>query len=392
MAKQTSIRTKAWWMAVLASLAGIFSSGYLSTLHFRILKSGFVGESLCNFGEHVNCDTVLMSRFAEAGPIPLAGLGLLFYLYLLGALIWARIEPNRAGPTLLIPYSLVAISVIISLALAYISAFVLSAFCLFCVSLYIINFLLLIFVKRSLNLNWSEWMQSLKHISWTKQLAYLLIVFIVGGILFYTGKKQYAQTLSQDQLDQYFKTFFKQKVEKIDTQGRPFIGNSDAKIVVAEFSDFECPYCKRASKVLKPILKQYKDQVKLVFFNYPLDQSCNNTLQRPLHRRACATAYAAYCAGEQGKFWEYESKAFDRQPKFQEASLVNIAEKLQLNMPKFKSCLSSPAAKKSVASDLAVGQSIGLRGTPSVYVNGRKFAPWMYRHAWKQLIEKINNQ
>lgn len=392
MSNSRTLRTSCWWAAFITTLAGIASSTYLLVLHFRILKSGFLGETLCDISPYFNCTSVLMSRFAEIGPIPLSGLGLIFYLYLLGALIWSRVEPEKAGATLGIPYLLIIVSFILSLSLAYVSAFELKSFCLFCSSLYIVNLLLLIFVKLSLKLTWSEWMKQLKNFPWIKNLAYFAIVFAIGSILLYTGEKQFAQEIPQAKLDQYFAAFFKQPVEKIDIEGRPFWGNPEAKIIVTEFSDFECPYCKRASKVLKPILKQYQDQVKFVFFHYPLDQSCNPSMQRSLHRRACAAAYASYCAGEQGKFWEYEEKAFDRQPKFQEASLLNMAEKIDLDLPKFKACLTSDAAKQAITADLAIGQAVKLRGTPSVYVNGRKFAPWMSRRAWKQLLEKINAQ
>ena len=381
-----------WWGAFLVTLAGVGASLYLTLQHFAILKNGSTGETLCNINPYVNCDSVLMSPYAQIGTIPLAGLGLIFYIYLTGALIYARIEPRKAGQTLTLPYLLILGSVALSLLLAYTSVMIIQALCIFCTSLYVVNILLMFLVKKVMGMNFSEWLSNFKKISWVKNLGYLIILFAVGGILLHTNHKQFAQEIPQDKLDLYMAAFFKQPQKQIDTQGRPFIGNPNAKIVVAEFSDYECPYCKKAANTLKPILSQYKGQVKLVFFNYPLDMSCNSTLERDLHKRACATAYAAYCAQQQGKFWEYHDKAFARQPKFHKASLENIAEKIKLDLNKFNACLESQAPKDFVKSDLEQGKLIGIRGTPAVYVNGRKFQPWMSRKAWKQLITKISGQ
>ena len=379
----TQIRKGPWWASFILTLLGMGSSLYLTVLHFKILKFGTAGQTLCDVSAYINCNAVLMSRFAEVGTLPLAGMGLLFYIYLAGALIWAKVEPEKSGGTLAVPYLMVVFSLLLSIFLGYVSVAVLGSLCLFCSSLYLINFLLLIILYKVVPMQF-------KQIPWIKSLSYLILVFAVGGILLHTGHKQFAQEIPQDKLDLYFEAFSKQPVQKIDTTGRPFFGKEDAKIVIVEFSDFECPYCKRAAQTLKPILKQYKDKIKFVFMNYPLDQSCNPAMQRPLHRNACNAAFAAYCASEQGKFWEYHDMAFERQPKFQKASLDNIAEKLNLDITKFEQCFTSEAVKSRINADLEQGKGAGLQGTPTVYVNGRKFAPWMSRKAWAQLIQKMS--
>lgn len=379
------IRRGPWWASVLLSTLGMASSLYLTVLHFRILKFGSAGQTLCDVSAYVNCNAVLMSRYADIGTLPLAGLGLLFYLYLLGALVWAKIEPENSGKTLALPFILVIFSVLLSIFLGFVSLSVLKSVCLFCTSLYLINFLLMITLYKVTSMQF-------KSIPWVKSLSYLFIVFAVGGILLHTGHKQFAQEIPQEKLELYLQAFEKQPAKKIDTSNRPYFGKEDAKIVIAEFSDFECPYCKKAAQTLKPILKQYQDKVKLVFMHYPLDKNCNPAMQRSMHQQACNTAYAAHCAGEQGKFWEYHDMAFERQPKFQEASLLNMAEKLNLDVPKFKECLAAEGTKAQITADLEQGKIAGVRGTPSVYVNGKKFGPWMSRKAWAQLIQKLESQ
>lgn len=380
-----------WWAACLVTLVGIGASLYLTILHFSILKSGAVGgESFCNINPYLNCDAVLLSRYSEIGTLPLSGLGLLFYLYLLGALVYARMEPQSSGRTLTLPYLFVVFSLVLSLGLAYISFTHIKALCIFCSTLYVVNLLLFFLVKKVMNMSFGEWLKNFSKISWARSLGYLLIVFVVGGILLHTNHKQFAKEIPEEKLALYLDAYFRQPAIPIDIQGRPFFGNEQAKIVVVEFSDFECPYCKKAAATLKPILSQYQDQVKFVFMNYPLDASCNKELPRALHQRACAVAYASYCAGKQDKFWEYHDKAFARQPKYQQASLENIAEKLKLDMEQFKACMNSEEAQQAIQADLQQGSAAKVQGTPTVYVNGRKFQPWMSRRAWQRLIERLN--
>ncbi|MBS3055775.1 MAG: thioredoxin domain-containing protein [Candidatus Aenigmarchaeota archaeon] len=81
-------------------------------------------------------------------------------------------------------------------------------------------------------------------------------------------------------------------------------GNSSSNVVVVEFSDFQCPFCKRAEPTIKKILSDYGDKIKFVYMDFPLTQ---------IHRFADRAANAARCANEQGKFWEYHDILFDRQ-------------------------------------------------------------------------------
>jgi protein-disulfide isomerase/uncharacterized membrane protein len=380
----------AWWGACFVTLVGIGASLYLSTEHFKVLKSGALGgESFCNINPYINCDAVLLSRFSEIGTLPLAGLGLLFYLYLMGALIYSRVEPQKSNNTLTFPYLFIIFAVGMSLGLAYISLWEIRALCIFCSTLYVVNLALLFLVKKVMDMKLGEWLKNFGKVSWIKSLGYFLIVFGVGSILLHTTHDQYAREIPKDKLTLYLDAYFQQPVQPLDIQGRPFFGNPDAKIVVVEFSDFECPYCKKAAGTLLPILSQYRDQVKLVFMNYPLDMSCNKELQRPLHTRSCAAAAAAYCAGRQGKFWEYHDKTFARQPKYQPASLLNIAEKLKLDLNQFKACLTSEQTDQAIQADLQQGNAAKVQGTPTVFVNGRHFQPWISREAWEMLIDRL---
>ena len=151
----------------------------------------------------------------------------------------------------------------------------------------------------------------------------------------------------------------------IRTEGAPTLGAADAKVKVAVFSDFQCPYCSRVVEPLHEVEKAYGGRVALVFKHFPL----------PFHENAMLAAEAADAAGAQGKFWEMHDKMFANQKKLSRADLEGYASDIGLDVAKFKADLDSHRFQQSIKDTLAEGQGIGVRGTPSVYVNGRAFQP-----------------
>jgi protein-disulfide isomerase/uncharacterized membrane protein len=379
-------------MALSFVLLGIGLSLYLTIEHYRVLQTGFTGKTFCNISSYLNCDVVLSSRYAAVGTLPLAGIGLIFYVYLLVVLCYARWAPEARAEILGLPFFLTLAALAFSVFLAYVSLEELRSFCIFCTSLYVVNLFLAWGFKRLSGFQWRHFMEHFRRIRWSQGGLIVAVIFVLGAVLLHTSTRQYAKELSPGELSAYVQAFFRQPVQSFDTAGRPFWGNPNAKVVVVEFSDFECPYCKIAAFNLKPMLVDYRDQVKLVFMNFPLDKSCNTGMPREGHQRACQVAYEAYCASEQGKFWEYHDEAFDRQPKFSPEALEKISKKLKLDQKKFQDCLKSDAPRASVAADIAQGLKADLQGTPAVYVNGRPLAAWPSRTVFHKVIETYLNQ
>jgi len=90
------------------------------------------------------------------------------------------------------------------------------------------------------------------------------------------------------------------------------LGSRDAPVVIEEFSDFQCPYCRRAAFLLRPYLGQYRKQVRFVFVNFPLNRDCNPQVQAAVHGFACDAARYALCAADQGRFWTLHDLIFER--------------------------------------------------------------------------------
>lgn len=143
----------------------------------------------------------------------------------------------------------------------------------------------------------------------------------------------------------------------------PVTGSANSKIVLVEFSDFECPYCAEANKTLKQFMEKHQDEVTLVYKHFPLIQ---------VHAESVPAAKAAWAAFQQGKFWEYSDALFSNQKQLDEAKYLDIATNLKLDLDKFKS--DRALADNAIVKDMQLAQKLGLTGTPFFVMNGVTFS------------------
>jgi len=162
---------------------------------------------------------------------------------------------------------------------------------------------------------------------------------------------------------------------------KPFLGNENATILIEEFSDFQCPFCKQASVVIKSIIATYGNNVKLRFINFPLTS---------IHQYAFKAAEAAECANDQGRFWEYHDALFRNQNDLSERNLKRIANELNLDIKNFSACLDSGAKSSIVENEIREGMRRGVRGTPTFFINGKQILDWRYE-SFKEAIEQEIN-
>jgi protein-disulfide isomerase len=187
--------------------------------------------------------------------------------------------------------------------------------------------------------------------------------------------------------DLYLKAYESLPVRDIDVVGRPFWGNPNARVKIVEFSDFQCPFCRRAAFTLKPYLKAHQDDVALYFVNFPLDPTCNPMIEQAGHPVSCLAAKASVCAAKQGRFWDYHDLAFENQSRLSRSVLVELASKAQLDGPAFETCLASDEALDFVKKDVEQGSRIPVQGTPSIFINGRLFRDWPDPERIRMVIE-----
>ena len=150
---------------------------------------------------------------------------------------------------------------------------------------------------------------------------------------------------------------------KISTVGDPVRGPTAARVTVVEFSDFQCPYCSKAVAETKALMRQFPKDVKLVFKEFPLED----------HAQAEFGAEAALAAHAQGKFWEMHDLLYAGYPNLSRATVMGYAQKLGLDMKRFTAEVDSHKYKAEVGSEEQQGEDAGVAGTPTFFINGRKF-------------------
>lgn len=156
-------------------------------------------------------------------------------------------------------------------------------------------------------------------------------------------------------------------------------GNPNAPITIVEFSDFQCPFCKRAEPTLNELLAKYEGKVRLAYRDFPLSQ---------IHPQAQKAAEASRCAGEQGKFWEYHDVLFADQAKLDPQSLTEHAKSLKLDEKSFEECLNSGKYTAAVGKDLEEGKQAGVSGTPAFFINGISLSGAVPLESFTRLIDE----
>jgi protein-disulfide isomerase len=170
-----------------------------------------------------------------------------------------------------------------------------------------------------------------------------------------------------------------QKRYDIPVDGFPSVGPKDAPIVIVEFSDFQCPYCARFhDQTLQSLLAAYPGKIRFVYRHFPLSS---------IHSNAFRAAEASMCAYEQGAFWLYHDRIYENQAKLGSELFVQIASDLGLDLESFRSCLVNEDYKDQVQSDVDFADSLGVRSTPTFFINGLPFIGAQPLDAFKQVID-----
>lgn len=141
----------------------------------------------------------------------------------------------------------------------------------------------------------------------------------------------------------------------------PMKGDPDAPVTIVEFSDYQCPFCRRFhNEVLPSIEKEYisTGKVRYIFRDFPLS----------FHKKAVPAAVSANCAGEQGKYWVMNDFLFNNPSKLDKESVLASAKELGLDYEKFKNCLSSNDYESEINNDFKKGREYGVKGTPSLFI------------------------
>jgi protein-disulfide isomerase len=176
--------------------------------------------------------------------------------------------------------------------------------------------------------------------------------------------KAVREGLAADQVDQMYKQRFDAKTVKlIPVDGSPSRGPEDAKVTIVEFADFECPFCQRIAPTLDDFFEKHKGEVRMVYKFMPL----------PMHPRGEPAARAAIAAQQQGEFWAMDKVLFAAGGHLEDIDLDSYARQLGLDVNRLHADEASPQTKARIDADRQLADQLGVKGTPTLYVNGREF-------------------
>lgn len=163
----------------------------------------------------------------------------------------------------------------------------------------------------------------------------------------------------------YRSRFSPELVKKLHLGSSPSKGPSEARVVIVEWADFECPACEAASATLNELLKKYPNDLRLVFKHFPLG----------MHPNAEKAARAAVAAHKQGKFWEMHGALFDHQSALSMDNVEKLAREIGLDIKRFANDRDSEVTADLVTQDRKQGEDLGIKSTPALFINGRQFPP-----------------
>lgn len=182
------------------------------------------------------------------------------------------------------------------------------------------------------------------------------------------------------------------KVEQQGPMADQIYGNADAKTVLIEYGDFQCPGCGAAYPAIKEIKEKYKEDLAFVFRNLPITSA---------HPNALAAATAAEAAGKQGKFWQMHDKLFENQQMWEMASIESrtttfegYAREVGLNIDQYKTDLTNEEVSKKINRDRALANKVGANSTPTFVLDGKKLdgAAWQDKAKFEKLITDAINK
>jgi len=166
---------------------------------------------------------------------------------------------------------------------------------------------------------------------------------------------------------------------EIPTEGYPSLGPDDAEIVIVEFSDYQCPFCRRFhDETYQQLLDAYPGQIRFVYRNLPLTS---------IHPSAMPAAIASLCANDQNKYWEFHEKLFSSET-LDEVTYIQYATDLGLDVETFTACLTSGSHDEFIQQDMNFSLDLGVQSTPTFFVNGLAIVGAQPLVNFQQIIDK----
>ena len=207
-------------------------------------------------------------------------------------------------------------------------------------------------------------------------LAFVLIIIMTLGLTFLN----YSRQIKNNPL--LINTLVPNRegidMKIIEGENAYWLGSANPKLTIVEFGDFSCSACKNSFSVLREISIKHKDQVKIIFRDFPI-----------ISEHSLDLAMAGRCAGEQGLFWPMYDKLYLNQGISTNKEIQNVFNQIGGNTEKFMTCLNAKRYYQDIQKDIKDADTLGIKGTPAWFINGNNINGDIPREMFLDLVEKI---
>lgn len=369
----------------ILALLGIVLCIELTVVYFNANFITGAAPSFCAISDTINCDSVARTAYSHFLGVPLSLYGLGFYSLIL---LLSMSNFTRKLPvidTLQYPTSSVfflsGMSLIISAVLAAISSAVIHKICVLCYLSYVVNILIFItsIGEHGLTNNILNAFSDYKRVAQSKMnvaviAAVLVVIVAILSFFATTG----ILTNNQETAPSY-------KSENRHAASN-ILGSKNPKVVIDEYTDFECPYCSISNTYMNRIAKEV-NYVQVVHHDFPLNSECNPAMKIVAHKNACVAALYARAAKKQGKYRAMVDMLFDTQYNLSEQMILQNSKGLGFNMKKLEKDAHDAQSLAQLKSDAKAAADKGVKATPTYFINGKKYEGLMPYEQLKKAVE-----
>lgn len=337
----------------------------------------------------MDCDSGLLSNISRQLGIPLAGWGVVYFstlasLLVLGQILGPSFDPKAALGSLVLAFASACGSVV--LAVIMMAGF--APFCPLCLAIHLINLVLVIAIWRFSGLTAKQTMLALgetgryllgrsnrpdPQAKWTSMAFLTTALFAVVLYQFVSFQTQIRVAIKEQfdarqvLIDYIFTPTQEIPVDSSDPQ----LGGGPVQLVM--FSSFECPACKIVSEYLHQVMTdRFLGKLNIVFKHFPLGKACNPRVEQDQYPQACAAAWAAEAAKHESTFWPFHDALLAADLSEPDNPIERVALELGLALETFDELCKADITRKKVLQDIKLGNRLGVEGTPTIFINGRR--------------------
>jgi len=385
------------WGVAIPYVAGL---GLIITIQLIVVyyMANFVPDahpSFCNINSTVDCDAVARTNFALLFGVPNAIWGFLFYAFVLVLYFAKKLCNFKLFKFLEVfkhPKSYICLMTLLifcaDVILGYISTRVIHKICLLCFITYFLNFILLIVSKPKKSFvdmvvtSIDDFMKAISNKAYAVAF-FLVVIFGISALIYFDNSKIFFPPE-----ESAFSNDFS-KFEPTETSNTLGAKPEEAKVVINEFTDIQCPFCAMSNLLMNKIVSEY-DNVTVIHHDFPLDKACNPLLKNQMHENSCLYSQYALAAKKQDKAWGLINAMFKNNTALSEDKVLELADEIPLlNSRQLKDDAHSKEIKQELDEEIKAALDMKITATPTYIINGKKYDKGIFKYLeLKKIIEE----